>query len=1091
MNLTDHIQKINEYINLSHMDSNIELEVLLKESINNKINKDSFINIIRKIKGIPGIEILPVEESLDIRFEYEPGRMSPTRVQIKNQSSVRKYCSTNQLKDVNYKNIIFMNKYPVYVDEEGELIKFFRGQDDKVKLIPIDIPDYKIRFNLKKEIFIKNDSPKVKEIYRNWLNKQKEFRYKQRHSFITKDKNFRFDLTIVKTSTLVEELGDNREVKLSSVPEHQRKERFIIKPDEHIEISFDEWISTLSETDLVLKKGHKYEKYLKTKTLQESKTLINNPRYEVEIEYIGNTKSTHLDTDSVLSHFIKNIGVLLQAIQKSYYLISETEKNNVRLELKRLLNSYTFLGPHNVSLELKHILYRNYSDHKFNIINIRKGYTVTEKADGERNIMVVNTDGKLYMINRKNNIRYLGASLPDYAGTIIDGEYITKDKHNRNINMYLAFDIYYFKNTDLRTRHLYRSKSERIGSGKQKSRLEFLEDIFAALNLVKDEDNTLEIFQKSFYFGDDFTYDKTTEDAINLLTSEKMKEVVDSSMYNDIQSRIDDIYQTNKIFNEVKSVYSKEYVYKIDGLIFTPINLAVGEDPQTGKINFNGRWFSSLKWKPPEENTIDFSVKFQKEGLSNSIKYIESNGRKLTYQIVHLKIGYNPRKHTKYNSCRILNENLMYNIVGDDYESIPFQPTKPFVKDVHICYLPVKSGVIKCLDNSIINDNSIVEFSYNPKSDVYTRWTPLRVRDVNKSNDFLTSTNVWNSIHEPISIEMITEEEPIKSDALIEFDDTYYRGEKNRTKYLTKPMNDFHSWIKKGNILNNTKRNNVILDLGCGKVGDLKHWIDAKLSHIVGIDYSKDNLENINNGACNRILDTMSKDTNPILNNIMLVWADCGKNIIDGSAGFDDLNQYYLNIIWGNISNKTIQSSSKLNNFYDLGNIDKGYGFDSASCNFAIHYFFQSVEILDTFLNNVSKSLKTGGKFFGCCLDGSLVFDKLSTNSIVEGKMKETLWRITKKYNTDTFNNDETSLGLPIDIYYETINQTITEWLVNFKYLEMKAIQHNLKLLEYKGFDELWSEFNSEKITYGDANKLTEIHQEFSFMNKIFIFQKD
>ena len=53
-------------------------------------------------------------------------------------------------------------------------------------------------------------------------------------------------------------------------------------------------------------------------------------------------------------------------------------------------------------------------------------------------------------------------------------------------------------------------------------------------------------------------------------------------------------------------------------MIFTPINLAVGEDIITKKTNFNGRWFYNFKWKPPEENTIDFLVYFEKEDDNNN-----------------------------------------------------------------------------------------------------------------------------------------------------------------------------------------------------------------------------------------------------------------------------------------------------------------------------------------------------------------------------------------------------------------------------------------------------------------------------------------
>ena len=45
-----------------------------------------------------------------------------------------------------------------------------------------------------------------------------------------------------------------------------------------------------------------------------------------------------------------------------------------------------------------------------------------------------------------------------------------------------------------------------------------------------------------------------------------------------LNEQIKVLYQDTSIFEKAKFVYQKEYIYKIDGLIFTPTDLAVGED---------------------------------------------------------------------------------------------------------------------------------------------------------------------------------------------------------------------------------------------------------------------------------------------------------------------------------------------------------------------------------------------------------------------------------------------------------------------------------------------------------------------------------
>ena len=42
--------------------------------------------------------------------------------------------------------------------------------------------------------------------------------------------------------------------------------------------------------------------------------------------------------------------------------------------------------------------------------------------------------------------------------------------------------------------------------------------------------------------------------------------------------------------------------------------------------------------------------------------------------------------------------------------------------------------------------------------------------------------------------------------------------------------------------------------MSVGMGGDLQKWIDAKLSFVFGIDYSKDNIHNRIRGACSRYL---------------------------------------------------------------------------------------------------------------------------------------------------------------------------------------------------------------------------------------------
>ena len=71
-------------------------------------------------------------------------------------------------------------------------------------------------------------------------------------------------------------------------------------------------------------------------------------------------------------------------------------------------------------------------------------------------------------------------------------------------------------------------------------------------------------------------------------------------------------------------------------------------------------------------------------------------------------------------------------------------------------------------------------------------WKPLRIRNNKMPNDFITAINVWRTIHNPITNEMIKTGNIENTNS-----EVYYFGTADRKKRQTKPMADFHSFVKK------------------------------------------------------------------------------------------------------------------------------------------------------------------------------------------------------------------------------------------------------------------------------------------------------
>ena len=196
--------------------------------------------------------------------------------------------------------------------------------------------------------------------------------------------------------------------------------------------------------------------------------------------------------------------------------------------------------------------------------------------------------------------------------------------------------------------------------------------------------------------------------------------------------------------------------------------------------------------KPIEDNTIDFLIKFVGE--------IQEESTKQKYMSCELYVGYDQDLDIK--PLKILNNEFEDNIYA----------MKKFGEG---CYLKIDTnGDILTKDNNKIEDNMIVEFSYDinsTKDDIF-KWMPYRIRyDKTElyritqkisgtANDYTTAQNVWNTIQNPITNEMITGVEEVSKELVIKSrsDDRYTIIVKtSRNKSLLKPLLGFHNyWVK-------------------------------------------------------------------------------------------------------------------------------------------------------------------------------------------------------------------------------------------------------------------------------------------------------
>ena len=441
-----------EYINIyldslqssKHDTINDELEIRFGTKYWNPITKITFNNVIAKIKSAGFTSFNPNGEyRLTIISQYEHGRSgttrsSNTRVEINGMNSIQNYCRNDSINKED-RNINFVQKIPKHVEDK-------KG---KIRLNAIDNNKFQFRINYKVEKQFSKTFGYIQNLIDNWSDNKKIFRFMKRFTFIHPDLPIKIDCSIVQSSN-----KDSRSHHM--IPEYR---------------------------------------------IEKAGVFNNIPQYEIEIE-LDNSKLVHpYPTPILLEKLIKkNIRLILAGLQGTNFPCSYEELNNVldkymsvlypKGKPDRKIKSSNFVGPSSISLELVNI---SPIDEDSKIANIRKPYTVTDKADGMRKLLFITNNGKMFLIDVNMKPQFTGVicNNREIHNTIIDGEHVLHNKQGQFINLYLAFDIYYRNKKDLRTLH-FASKDIKVIT-----RLRILNKTMNAMKLKSVVGEKLPISKKS------------------------------------------------------------------------------------------------------------------------------------------------------------------------------------------------------------------------------------------------------------------------------------------------------------------------------------------------------------------------------------------------------------------------------------------------------------------------------------------------------------------------------------------------------------------------------------------------------------------
>jgi hypothetical protein len=519
---------------------NQELEVRFGTKTNKPFTKNDYDNVIKKIKSLgftsnneQGYYMLRIQnEYLDSRTGKT--NLSKVRTELTGLNIIQEYCRTNNIKtllsiqDQQYNQFVqFVNKSTSLVD--GEPIK------------PIDFDDFHFRVSYSNEETInKNTDRIVRNMIDEWDKSKKIFRYINRVTFRHDDYPINVDISIVKNSK-----RENNSFRLKSA----------------------------------------YR-------LDDSGVFTNPETYEIELE-VDNTRigpGTDFNSpEAIVSALNKTIKFILMGLQGTNFPVSYSEQHMVsrsylkllysekyananssamkkdldtELENKRIYPS-DFIGPSSYTLQLQNIIPIN---ENMNVPNIRENFVVTEKADGERHLMFISEDGKIYLINTNMNIIFTGAVTKEkkIMNSLLDGELIYHNKNGIFINLYASFDIYYLNGKDVRTFQFVPSSSNSETEAEKNNNYRYV-------ILMK----TIEMMQPKSVVNSDYTAPIRIEykkfyPFTNMLSQQKQQQKTESK-----SSDISIFGACNIIMQKINDGL---FEYNTDGLIFTHTSFGVGSN---------------------------------------------------------------------------------------------------------------------------------------------------------------------------------------------------------------------------------------------------------------------------------------------------------------------------------------------------------------------------------------------------------------------------------------------------------------------------------------------------------------------------------
>jgi mRNA (guanine-N7-)-methyltransferase len=234
-------------------------------------------------------------------------------------------------------------------------------------------------------------------------------------------------------------------------------------------------------------------------------------------------------------------------------------------------------------------------------------------------------------------------------------------------------------------------------------------------------------------------------------------------------------------------------------------------------------------------------------------------------------------------------------------------------------------------------------------------------------------------------------------------------------------LRNYHNAIKFILIGEHTNPGERVLDLGCGKGGDLNKWEKAQAGNYIGIDISDTSIRE----AIRRFR------TQRYEFQVSFITGDC----------------------FG-VPLPTVLEAAQIN-------FQRELPVDVVSMQFCMHYAFESEEKATTMIRNVAWALKIGGKFIGTIPNSDFIKYKLThRKSPSDRGFGNNLYSVTfPKEIPEDGDFSRNPYGNVYNYYLKDAIDNVPEYVVPFDSFRTLAAQYGLDLIYNKPFAEMFKEY--------------------------------